>query len=47
VFDPAAAWTVEPERFYSRGKSTPLAGRTLHGRVRATLVGGVVVHAEY
>jgi len=43
VFDPDAAWTVEPTRFHSRGKSTPLAGRTLHGRVRATLVGGALV----
>jgi dihydroorotase len=46
IFDPDAAWTVDPARFHSRGKSTPLAGRTLHGRVVATLVGGAVVHRE-
>ena len=46
VFDPDAAWTVEPARFHSRGKSTPLAGRTLHGRVRATLVGGAIAFSE-
>jgi dihydroorotase len=43
VFDPLATWTVEPARFYSRGQSTPLAGRHLRGRVRTTLVGGAVV----
>jgi dihydroorotase len=46
IFDPEATWTVEPARFHSRGKSTPLAGRTLHGRVAATLVGGVFAHRE-
>ncbi|HZS01909.1 MAG TPA: dihydroorotase [Chloroflexota bacterium] len=46
VFDPDAVWTVEPARFHSRGKSTPLAGRTLRGRVRATLVGGAIVFSD-
>jgi dihydroorotase len=46
VLDPDAAWTVDPSRFHSRGKSTPLAGRTLRGRVLATLVGGAIVHRE-
>ena len=26
LFDPTAEWTVEPERFASKGKNTPLAG---------------------
>jgi len=43
LLDPAAEWTVEPERFASKGKNTPLAGRTLRGRVAATVVGGRVV----
>jgi dihydroorotase len=46
IADPEATWTVEPSRFHSRGKSTPLAGRTLRGRVLATLVGGAIVHRE-
>jgi dihydroorotase len=44
VFDPAAAWTVDPARFYSKSRNTPFAGRTLRGLVRWTVVGGVVVH---
>jgi len=43
VFDPEAEWTVEPERFASKGKNTPLAGRRLRGRVVATVYGGKVV----
>ncbi len=40
VFDPGAGWVVEPAEFVSKGKNTPLAGVTLKGRVRATLVDG-------
>jgi len=40
LIDPQAEWTVEPETFASKGKNTPLAGRTLRGRVAATVYGG-------
>ena len=40
IIDPEAEWTVEPEMFASKGKNTPLAGRTLSGRVVATVYGG-------
>ncbi|MEX0786418.1 MAG: dihydroorotase [Dehalococcoidia bacterium] len=43
LLDPAAEWTVEPERFASKGRNTPLAGRTLRGKVVATVYGGEVV----
>jgi dihydroorotase len=44
VFDPAAAWTVDPARFFSKSRNTPFAGRVLKGEVRWTLVGGEIVH---
>jgi dihydroorotase len=44
VFDPAAVWTVEPSRFYSKSRNTPFGGRQLTGRVEWTLVGGRVVY---
>jgi dihydroorotase len=40
VFDPQAAWTVEPAALRSQGHHTPFSGYELPGRVRATLVGG-------
>ncbi len=46
VFDPEAEWVVDPERFVSKGKNTPLAGRTLKGRVVATVYGGRPVFME-
>jgi dihydroorotase len=40
VFDPIEEWTVDPTRLASRSHNTPYAGRTLHGRVRHTLLCG-------
>ncbi len=44
LLDPDAEWVVEPERFASKGKNTPLAGVTLRGAVVATIAEGRVVH---
>ncbi len=43
VFDPNLEWTVEPERFASKGRNTPLAGRTLKGQSVATISMGRMV----
>jgi dihydroorotase len=45
LLDPDAVWTVDPSQFASMGRNTPLAGRTLRGRVVATVFDGRVVHA--
>ena len=42
VFDPAAEWTPEPAALRSQGKHTPFSSHLLPGRVRYTLVGGVL-----
>jgi dihydroorotase len=44
LIDLEGEWTVEPERFASKGRNTPLAGRRLRGRVMATVYGGRVVY---
>ncbi|HEV7126120.1 MAG TPA: dihydroorotase [Ktedonobacterales bacterium] len=44
IFDPNEQWTVDPTQFASKGRNTPLAGLTLRGRVRMTLLGGQVVY---
>jgi len=44
IFDPAASWTVTPEKFVSEGKNTPFSGWELPARVRYTLVGGNIVY---
>lgn len=43
LFDLDAEWTVDPARFQSLGKNTPLAGRTLRGRPVMTIVAGEIV----
>jgi dihydroorotase len=45
LFEPTRDWAVEPEALASKGKNTPLIGKSLRGRVVATLYGGRVVHA--
>lgn len=45
LFDAESEWTVEGARFASRGRNTPLEGRTLYGRVLATFVDGNCVYA--
>jgi len=44
LLDPDREWVVDPARFASQGKNTPLAGRTLRGQVIVTIAGGRVVH---
>lgn len=40
VIDLEKTWVVQPEKFYTRGKATPYAGRTLKGRAVATMLDG-------
>ena len=44
VFDPEERWTVDPARFASKGRNTPLAGVGLQGRARAVVVAGELRH---
>jgi dihydroorotase len=43
IIDPAAQWIVEPQRFASKGRHSPFAGRTLTGVVVSVLRRGVEV----
>lgn len=44
VLDPDEVWTVDPDRFASKGHNSPLGGVALKGRVVLTLYGGAVVY---
>ncbi len=46
LIDPEAEWTVEPERFHSKGRNTPFAGWRLRGRALATICGGRLTHVD-
>jgi len=43
IFDPSARWTVDPDRFLSKGRNSPYRGKRLTGRATCTIVGGRVV----
>jgi dihydroorotase len=42
VFDPRIEWRVDPQRFLSKSRNTPFAGRRLVGAPVLTIVGGTV-----
>jgi dihydroorotase len=44
LLDADADWVVDPDRFASKGKNTPLAGVTLRGRAVTTIAAGRIVH---
>jgi dihydroorotase len=46
VFDAGERWTVDADALRSRGKNSPLLGRSLPGRVLLTVAGGRVGHAD-
>lgn len=43
VFDPEHQWTVDPQKFASKGHNTPLAGQQLKGQVMLTMYRGEIV----
>jgi dihydroorotase len=43
IVDTEAVWVVEPEKFFSRGKNSPFAGRQLYGKILMTIIMGRVV----
>ena len=43
IFDLDAEYTIDPNRFFSRSRNCPFAGRRVHGQTVATIVGGRVI----
>lgn len=46
LVDPAAEWTVDPERFHSKGRNTPFAGWRLRGKAMLTVCEGRITHLD-
>jgi len=46
IFDPNREWLVDTQKFVSKGKNTPLAGKTLKGKVMATIYNGNFVYRD-
>lgn len=43
IFDPDKEWTVDKDKFYTKGSHSPFAGRTLKGKAVMTIVEGKIV----
>ncbi len=46
VFDLSGEYTVDPDEFLTKGRSTPFEGRRVFGRCIATVVGGKTVYED-
>lgn len=46
VIDPEKVWTVDKNKFYSKGKNTPFDGWELKGKAVMTIVGGKTVYSD-
>lgn len=46
IFDPKKEYTIDKNKFASKGKNTPFHGRKVTGKVRATLVDGRIVYQD-
>lgn len=46
VIDPDLEWTVDKNKFFSKGRNTPFHGWKLKGRVVLTMVGGKIIYAD-
>lgn len=44
IIDPDAEYVIDSSKWHSKGKNTPFNGRTVYGRVLATIVNGRVVY---
>ena len=46
IVDAQRAWTIDPQRFASKGRNTPFEGWTVRGQARWTIVGGTPVVSD-
>lgn len=46
LFDPNEAWTIDRERFASKGRNTPFHGRPVRGKVKYTISRGNIIYQE-
>jgi dihydroorotase len=44
IIDPDSDWVVDPSKFASKGKNTPLSGKSLRGTVVTTIYQGKIVY---
>ena len=46
IADTDTVWTIDPEKFYSKGKNTPFAGKEVYGKIYYTIADGKIAFAQ-
>ncbi len=46
IFDPDQRWTVDPEKFASKGRNTPFGGMQVRGKVKYTIASGKIIYQD-
>lgn len=46
IADTDTAWNINPEQFYSKGRNTPFAGKTVYGKIYYTIVDGKIAFQQ-
>ena len=46
IADPDEKWIIDPEQFQSKGKNTPFGGTFVYGRIKMTIVDGMIVYKQ-
>ncbi len=46
IFDPDEEWTIDREKFASKGRNTPFHGRKVKGKVKYTIANGTIIYRE-
>lgn len=46
IFDEDEEWSIDPEKFRSKGRNTPFVGRKVKGKVKYTISGGNIIDQE-
>ena len=46
IADTDAEWIIDPEKFYSKGKNTPFAGKKVYGKIYYTIADGNIAFSQ-
>ncbi len=46
IADTESSWVIDPEKFYSKGKNTPFAGKEVYGKIYYTIADGKIAFRQ-
>ena len=46
IADTESSWVIDPEKFYSKGRNTPFAGKEVYGKIYYTIADGKIAFRQ-